>query len=115
MLGLAPTATGLRLREMPDLRHLSDEALGEHLADVAGKTGSSLMGAYLELERRARARMVIAQENMVASQARVEASQKRAEALTADTAKGTETLVRLTWAILLMTLVNVLAVVISVI
>lgn len=100
---------------MTDLRQLTDEALGEHLAVVAGNTGSSLHGAYLELERRARARMMAAQEDMVASQARVEASQKRAESLTADTAKGTEMLVRLTWAILLMTVVNVLGVVISVV
>lgn len=98
---------------MPDLRQLSDEELSQHLANVAGNTGSSLHGAYLELERRARARLLEAQEQMAESQARVEASQRRAEELTAETARGTNALVKLTWAIAVLTVVNVVAVMIS--
>jgi hypothetical protein len=98
---------------MPDLQHLSDEELREHLAQIAGTTTSSLQGAYLEVERRARARMLGAQEQMAVSQARVEASQRRAEALTAQNATGTKTLVKLTWAIVALTIVNVVAVLVS--
>ena len=99
---------------MPDLRRLTDEELDGHLATVAGATGSSLNGAYLELERRARVRMVLAQEEMAASQGRVEASQTRAEELTAQTAGDTKTLVTLTWAIVALTVINAVLVLVSV-
>ena len=102
------------LKEMPDLQHFSDDELREHLAQIAGTTTSSLQGAYLELERRARAEMLEAQEQIAASQARVEESQSRAEALTAQNAAGTATLVKLTWAIVVLTIVNVVAALASV-
>lgn len=99
---------------MPDLRRLTDEELDKHLANVAGTTVSSLNGAYLELERRARTRMVRAQEEMAASQNRVEASQTRAEELTAQTARDTKTLVTLTWGIIALTIVNAVLVLVSI-
>ena len=99
---------------MPDLRRLTDEELDEHLANVAGTTVSSLNGAYLELERRARARLVDAQEAMASSQLRVEASQTRAEDLTAQTERDTKTLVILTWAIAALTVINAVLVLVSI-
>jgi hypothetical protein len=105
---------GPQSASMPDLRRLTNEELDEHLANVAGTTVSSLNGAYLELERRARARMVRAQEEMVASQDRVEASQARAEELTTQTARDTKTLVTLTWAIVALTIVNAVLVLVSI-
>jgi hypothetical protein len=105
--GLTSSVRGGRhIGSMPDLRNLTDEELDQHLASVAGDTVSSLSGAYLELDRRARARMAAATETMVASQLRAEASQAQAETLTAQTAQDTRTLVNLTWAIVALTVVN---------
>jgi hypothetical protein len=103
-----------RQREAGEQAKFSDDELREHLSQIAGSTVSSLQGAYLELERRARAEMLEAQEQIAASQALFEASQSRAEALTAQNAAATETLVKLTWAIVVLTIVNVVAVLASV-
>lgn len=100
---------------MTDLRQLTDEELSQRFARVAAQTGPALSTFYQEFDRRARARMLEAQQQMVESQKRVEASQAQAETLTSQTADDTRTLVHLTWAITALTLINVLVFVLSLI
>jgi hypothetical protein len=99
---------------MADLQHLSDEELREHLAQIAGTTTSSLHGAYLELERRGRARMWRRKEQMGVLQARSRGVSERSRGADGQNAAGTKTLVKLTWAIVVLAIVNVVVVLVAV-